>query len=63
MRRIAQNPHTWGLQDVLDYIKETGNVQVESDNYGNIVLYPNLHEDKDGYLNEGTVGEDQEVVT
>lgn len=51
----------WNLDDVIKYIAETGNADVEEDNFGNIVVYPKLREDADGNLCEGNYsGEDEE---
>lgn len=52
----------WNVDDVIAYIKETGKVDVEEDNFGNIVLYACLHEDDDGRLVEGNKDEDGEVL-
>lgn len=62
-RRISMNPHTWGMDDVLNYVKNTGKADIEQDAYGNIVIYPCLHEDDDGYLCEGNLNEEGEVST
>ena len=54
MRLIATKG--WNLDTVLAYIKEHG-ADIEEDTFGNIVIYPNLHEDTNGNLREGTRAE------
>lgn len=52
----------WTLNDVIDYIKKTGNADVEQDLLGNIVIYPKLYEGQDGELCEGNLNEEGEVT-
>jgi hypothetical protein len=48
----------WNLNDVVKFIEDTGRANVETDNYGNIVVYPALHEDAEGNLCEGNLSEE-----
>lgn len=39
---LRQAKHEWDDTTIITYLKEVGNVQVEQDNHGQIVLYPGL---------------------